>query len=645
MKLGLTIKKNIKMLLRTRISALVLVLGPLLIILLVGLSFNSNTFSLNLGVYSDSYSDLSRNFITKLNNESFAVTQIDSELNCINSVKEQKIHACIIFPPDLSLENDKANNIKFHVDQSKINLVYLIMSTLEESFSEVSTDLSKDLTENIVTTLFMTKAGLIDSEELINSIKEKNDVVLDNSQKSSTSLDGLNFDTSGASVSISTTATEEKLDLLLEDSLEIIEEAIEIIEEFDTTNMNSSQRGDLDDIEELLTDDLKNEISDGHNDTVTELILITEQLESSLGALASKLEDAEDVNKDVITKLNLMKTNAQNIKEKADSLSSEITSMISNINSVQITNTENIVSPITTEIIPVVQTDSNLGYIFPSLIVILIMFIGLLLPSTLIIMEKNSRAFFRLFTTPTKPNLHVIATYLTSLMILSLQVIIILAVSQFYFKISFLNSFGMLLLSLIIIMSLFIFIGMFLGYLFNTEEMSMLSSVSIATLLLLTSGIVFPIESMPKYVIEKIKYNPVVSGSELFRKAILFTSDFDSVKESFGILLVTMLLVLVLIYIVKKIDKLNLKREKIDKKLLEKKFLFGERTAKSLPEFIVSIQNLDQKRFQHLLDEDSFKNWIKFILRNGKTAKKIEKITTKEELLEILVEELKNNKK
>ncbi|MBT3720926.1 hypothetical protein HOG47_04705, partial [archaeon] len=48
MKLGLTIKKNIKMLLRSKISTLVLVLGPLLIILLVGISFNSNTFNLNL---------------------------------------------------------------------------------------------------------------------------------------------------------------------------------------------------------------------------------------------------------------------------------------------------------------------------------------------------------------------------------------------------------------------------------------------------------------------------------------------------------------------------------------------------------------------------------------------------------------------
>ena len=186
---------------------------------------------------------------------------------------------------------------------------------------------------------------------------------------------------------------------------------------------------------------------------------------------------------------------------------------------------------------------------------------------------------------------------------------------------------------------------MLIGDIFNTEEMSMLASVSVATLLLLTSGIVFPIESMPKYIIEKIKYNPVVSGSEAFRKSILFTSGLDSVKEPLGILLISIIFVIALVFIVKKLGTINIRREKINKKTLENKFNFGERKAKTLPEFIVSIQNMEQKRFQHLLDEDAFKNWIKYINKNIKLAKKVAKANKKQELLDILVNELKNNKK
>lgn len=642
MKLELTIKKNIKMLLRSRTSTLVLILGPLLIIMLVGLSFNSNTFNLNIGVYSDSYSDLSRDFISTLDNESFTITQLISEQSCIDSVKEQRTHACIIFPPDLSLNNDKTNIIKFHVDQSKINLVYLVMSTLEESFEEVTTDLSKELTDNIVTSLFMTKAGLLDSQTLVDSIKEKNSVIQTNSEKSSSDLDSLDFDTSGADVSISTEEIETNLIELLEESEDLYSDAISLLSDLEGDgNISSYAEGKIkDEFKEF-----RDLIADKQNVSLKKVLEISEKLDDSLGVLSAKLSNAEDVSADVVAKINLIKTNANTIKEKAESLDTNIGNMISDINSIQITNTENIVSPITTDIIPIVQSDSNLGYIFPSLIVILIMFIGLLLPSTLIIMEKNSRAHFRLFTTPTKPKLHVIATYLTSLLILTLQVVIILAVSQFYFKISFFNSFGMLLLSLIIIMSLFILTGMLLGYIFNTEEMSMLASVSIATLLLLTSGIVFPIESMPKYIIEKVKYNPVVSGSEVFRKSILFTSGFDSFKESLMILVGSIILVLALIFIVKKLDMFSFKREKIDKKSLENKFLFGERNAKTLPEFVVSIQNMDPNKFQHLLDEDAFKNWIQYIYKNTRLAKLVAKEETKEKVLEILVNELKNNKK
>jgi ABC-type multidrug transport system permease subunit len=502
MKLGLTIKKNIKMLMRSRVSTIVLVLGPLLVIMLVGLSFSSNTFSLKMGVYSESYSDLSREFISKLNEDGFSITQMETEEICINSVKEQQMHTCIIFPEDMSLDNEKTNLISFYVDQSQINLVYLVMSSLEGSFEEVTTGISKDLTDEIVSSLFLTKAGLLDSKEILTPLIDKNSLIIRTATDSSTSLGNLDLDTKGADASVSTKSIEDKLDSLLKNSGDLIDDTILLLDGFrNDGNISNYARGiirsDLLELEDLIIN--------AHNFSIKELGEISEKLSSSLEALSSKLNNAKDVNSAVITKINLIKENADDIKENSELLNLMIDGMVGRINNIQITNIENIVSPITTEIIPIAQSESNLSYIFPSLIVILIMFIGLLLPSTLIIMEKNSRAHFRIFTTPTKPWLHIVATYLTSLIILILQVFIILAVSQLYFKISFLSSFWMLMLSMFVIMSLFIMMGMLLGYLFNTEEMSMLASVSLATLLLLTSGIVFPIESMPSYIIEKIK--------------------------------------------------------------------------------------------------------------------------------------------
>ena len=58
------IKKDFKLLVRSKSSALVVLLGPLLIIFLVGLAFNtSSMYNLKVSVYSESYSDLTNSVI------------------------------------------------------------------------------------------------------------------------------------------------------------------------------------------------------------------------------------------------------------------------------------------------------------------------------------------------------------------------------------------------------------------------------------------------------------------------------------------------------------------------------------------------------------------------------------------------------
>ncbi len=648
MKTETIIKKNIKLLLRSRVSTLVLILGPLLIIVLVGISFSTSSFNLNMGVFSEEYSELSESFITKLNNESFSVTKYDTEELCVASVKEQQTHACIIFPPELEIQNEKSSIITFHVDQSKINLVYLVMSSLSSSFGEVSADISKELTNDIVSTLLITKTNLEESQSLLTEVKQQNTLILDNSVSSLNSLSDLNLDSSSAgAVSFTIDDIKAQLDDLKDDTLDLAEDGLDFVNDFDRNGLDSNQSDDLDRIEDTF-DDIKDTIKDAHNSTSKELSGVVDEIDYALSQLTDKLTRAQSVNTDVINKLSSLKDKANKLKENSDALETNVNQMISKINSIQITNIENIVSPITTEIKPIAESKSNLGFLFPSLIVILIMFIGLLLPSTLIIMEKNSKAYFRIFTTPTKTWLYVLATYLTSLILVLLQVTIILSVSQFYFDINFLDSFGIISLSLLFIMSFFILFGMLIGYMFNTEEMAMLASVSIATLFLLTSGIIFPLETMPRYIIEKAKFNPVVLGSETFKKSLLFDASFSSIKQPLAYLFVSILLVLFLIFAVKRLSNVQLKkqkRSKIESSILRNYFDFGERKAKNLPEFIVSIQNFSEERFLELLKKDAYKDWLLKVYKNRALANKVQGVGIKEKLLDILTEEIKRKSK
>ena len=57
-KLYYMIVKNLHLLIRSKFSGLIYILGPLLIIFLVALSFNTSTlYDLNIAVYSDAYSN------------------------------------------------------------------------------------------------------------------------------------------------------------------------------------------------------------------------------------------------------------------------------------------------------------------------------------------------------------------------------------------------------------------------------------------------------------------------------------------------------------------------------------------------------------------------------------------------------------
>jgi hypothetical protein len=50
--------KNLKILFRSKTSALIVIFGPLLVVYLVGIAFdNSNSYRVNIGVFSEGYND------------------------------------------------------------------------------------------------------------------------------------------------------------------------------------------------------------------------------------------------------------------------------------------------------------------------------------------------------------------------------------------------------------------------------------------------------------------------------------------------------------------------------------------------------------------------------------------------------------
>src|SRR3990167_10513104 len=107
MKLFTIIEKNFKIFRSSKISALIILLGPLLLVSLIGMSFsNSRLPGLNVGIYSPNYNDFTNSIISKIGENKFNIERFETKDLCSDSVKKGKSSICLVFPKDM----DKTNN-------------------------------------------------------------------------------------------------------------------------------------------------------------------------------------------------------------------------------------------------------------------------------------------------------------------------------------------------------------------------------------------------------------------------------------------------------------------------------------------------------------------------------------------------------
>jgi len=569
MKLFKIISKNLKVLIRSRSSALVIILGPLLLILLVGMAFsNTSTFTLNIGVFSPDYNNLTTSYIDKLSDENYKIITFDTEYDCIEDIKSSGVHTCIIFPPDFELSNQKSNEIKFYIDQTKQNFVYAVINTISTSFVSRSSELSLDLTDQILDVISRTYNTITKKkdDELKYSI-ELSESISDTSDLLESKLNSNSIETEGVSdVHGDFDNLEKILSRKISDQRGVAERLLSnVTGTIDDSNVdfnfpNVTKDDYIDDVLEPY-DSTDGFIYQSWNDTVhaqAEFVNATKEMTSSIDNLLDSIDDADERNKEVIAEIsNGMNPDIEDLQDNLDDLDKAVQGVVIDIDSISISNSQSIINPITTTVETVVPEKTNLDYFFPSLIVLLIMFMSILLSSTLIIMEKKSRAYFRNYTTPTSDFTFILGTFLTSIFLMIVQILIVLGIASLVFKTIVMPSIYNITILIFLISSVFILLGMIIGYMFNTEQTAMVGAISIGSIILFTSDIILPIENMPIYVQNLAKYNPFVIGSEALKQSILFQATLPQISSEIKMLSLIIGIGIILIMMIQQIMKMN----------------------------------------------------------------------------------------
>jgi ABC-type polysaccharide/polyol phosphate export permease len=159
---------------------------------------------------------------------------------------------------------------------------------------------------------------------------------------------------------------------------------------------------------------------------------------------------------------------------------------------------------------------------FPSLIALIVMLVSLMFAQTVVMMERKSSAYFRNLVTPTKEQVFILSNFLTTLLLLVLQLLLILGISMIVFKVDILANFLPTLLALLIIATFFIIVGITVGTVFSSPETSTLGAISIGSICLFLSDVLLPLETMPGYIQNIAQFNPFVVAEHLLRSTIIF---------------------------------------------------------------------------------------------------------------------------
>jgi ABC-type multidrug transport system permease subunit len=571
------IEKNLRLLIRSKSSALIVILGPLILIFLVGIAFdNTQAYQVTIGVYSPSYNELSNSFIESLRQKQFRIEEFKNEDACVEAIKEGNVHTCMIFPEGLQIAKEGYNQITFYIDYSRINLVWSILDTVSGQVQNRSNQLSLNLTNTVLSALVQVREKAIDTKPILIDSTTKNTetkIAVYDISKNLAALDlamnPADFKTNQIKT-LSQDVQNQVKDLLTNSRTHFtslntsLNDAITLVRDSDNITVE-----DKDDITVKLyaaSNSTKrlNDLIAGQDSSVTdksdEIGTVVTELQTKISQVKTKLDKASSFRDQAtknITSVNSLLTDALN---NLVVIQKNMNFIESTVDSIEVKDAGHIIAPITTQIKPVINQKTHLNYLFPSLIILVVMFICILLSSVLVIMEKNSKAYFRNFLTPTPDVLFVVATYLTTMILLAVQLIIILGTTALFFKTQIFSHIWISVVVLFLIGTTFSLIGMWIGYLFNSEETATLASILIGTLFLLISNLVLPMESMPDYIRTVARFNPYVLAEDLLRKIMLLGANIQSVNINLYLLLGYSVVIFFIIYLMQKMSKKRLLR-------------------------------------------------------------------------------------
>jgi ABC-2 type transport system permease protein len=141
------------------------------------------------------------------------------------------------------------------------------------------------------------------------------------------------------------------------------------------------------------------------------------------------------------------------------------------------------------------------NFMVPGILALLLMVITMLLSSLAIVKEKELGTLEQLNVTPIKPRELIIGKLIPFVIIGFVDVLLVIAVSRFLFRVPFVGSVALLLAMSLLFLATTLGLGLLISTVSNNQQQAMMTSVFFVMVpMFFLSGFAFPIESMPRSI-------------------------------------------------------------------------------------------------------------------------------------------------
>ncbi len=515
MKFFYILLKDVTVFFRDIRNFMFLILMPVVIVILLGLVFLSNEPSNVPIMVCDLAMDetSSRIFSAIENSTVFSTIKLYSDCDeaISNGIKNSAIRGGIIIPKGLTenIRNGSSQELESVVDNTKP-----VWSFVAFYFNSISDYMSDAVTEEIINSTWSNLRNVSgDMERLsgdLNDYKNKLENItkdLDNVVSSIRYLEG-NLST------IDTSEVENKLNA----SSEVLRNSTSY---FDSINSNLAEsEGIMANVTQVaaLMDDA--EKSQAILQNISMLRANFEVLKLSLSGIQSSLASAETNLRESRNKVKAIQ--ASNISNDLRGIRSELemtsgffnqTYLSVSVLSEKIDESRDlfkklvekdpsfVASPVEFRINAFYKGQRFIDFLFPSIMMLIVMMISILLPAVSFVRDKNSGLLERMMLSPVKLEFLIAEKVVSYFLISLLQVPLILFIGAYFFDIQISTS---NLLPIFVVSSasiiMFIFFGLAIASFSRSESTSIMASMLFIIPMIFLSGVFITIEIMPDFV-------------------------------------------------------------------------------------------------------------------------------------------------